>query len=244
MAAGHGTWAGIRRGRDRGWRRSDRLGAFVDAPRTTPGLPQPGIAGNWWVLAGITFVILGLLVLLLTGGHMCWSYWRSRPRRHPTRRERRERKQAERETQSTSQASRDEDERRRAEQVERNRKWQPMSRLVAPVPPWGPESVELFLHAPHEDTYAQHTGKTALCEVWRGAHVHRAQAIPYDGDHGLFRIIFPDGFDLPDDPWLRNPEPIGGYRDGTYRVVWRFEPNGPVVAEATISFKFGRLVLQ
>jgi len=91
------------------------VGAFVDAPRTTPGLPQPGIAGNWWVLAGITFVILGLLVLLLTGGHMCWSYWRSRPRRHPTRRERRERKQAERETQSTSQASRDEDERRRAE---------------------------------------------------------------------------------------------------------------------------------
>lgn len=104
--------------------------------------------------------------------------------------------------------------------------------------------MNLWLHVPHNDTYAEHVGEAAVCEVWRSAYVYRArQAARYDSGHGCFTAVFPSDFEEPPDPWLLNPTPPGGRRDGEYTVVWRLEPDGEAVAHTWFRFKNGRYEL-
>jgi hypothetical protein len=206
------------------------------------------LARDGWYIVPLVIAVIGFLVLIAVLAS--WGYsvlrrrWASRPPSRRARQRQAEKQRLKRE--ADAEEAQITAEKERADEAERNKQYRTAIRMRHPAPAWGPESVDLWLYIPHNDTYADHVGQTAQCEVWRSAYVYRSPQLPFDADHGAFTTIFPAAFgDVCGDPWRMNPESpagFGGRRDGEYVVVWRNQ-DGEAVASTSFWYWHGRYYL-
>ena len=231
--------------RDRGWRWSRRSGG---SRGEIPPDSQPGIVGNGWLDAGIVFLILGLAILLVVAIHFVGAWSRERLRAQRQRRQEAQKAVIEEAvTKALGLAHQDRAGRQRAAELEQDKRWRAVPQMGHPAPPWGSESVIIWLHVPHNDRYSDHVGEAFTCEVWRSAYAYKSrQTIRIRGRTRMLPCGFPSRLEEPQDPWKENlayRASPGGRRDGEYVVVWRNSASGEAVATCSFWFRLRRYEL-